>query len=54
MAAFTRTAGYENLPQGNFSPTIYSKKAQLAFRKTSVIQAITNTEYFGEISAFGD
>ena len=54
MAAFTRTAGYENLPKGNFSPTIYSKKAQLAFRKTSVIQAITNTEYFGEISAFGD
>ncbi len=52
--AFQSAPGYNNLPNGNFSPTIYSKKAQLAFRTASVIQAITNSDYFGEISAFGD
>lgn len=52
--AFNTAVGYGNLPNGNFSPTIYSKKAQLAFRKKSVIQGITNSDYFGEISGFGD
>lgn len=52
--AFPRAAGYNNLPNGVWSPVIYSKKAQLAFRKKSVVQDITNTEYFGEISDFGD
>ena len=52
--AFQSAAGYGNLPQGNFSPVIYAKKAQLAFRKSSVVQAITNTDYFGEIASFGD
>lgn len=52
--AFPSAAGYTNLPNGNFSPTIFSKKAQLAFRKTAVVPAISNSEYFGEISAFGD
>ena len=52
--AFPTASGYGNLPSGNFSPVIYSKKAQLQFRKVSVAQAITNTEYFGEIAAMGD
>jgi hypothetical protein len=52
--AFASAPGYTNLPNGNFSPTLYSKKAQLAFRKTSVVQAVTNTDYYGEISEFGD
>lgn len=52
--AFGRATGYNNLPKGNFVPVIYSKKAQVAFRKTAVIQAITNTDYFGEIANFGD
>ena len=52
--AFKAAAGYNSLPNGVFSPVIYSKKAQLAFRKSSVVQAITNTEYFGEIASFGD
>lgn len=52
--AFASAAGHGNLPNGNFSPVIYSKKAQIAFRKGSVIQAITNTDYMGEISDFGD
>ena len=52
--AFRSAAGHNSLPNGVFSPIIYSKKAQLAFRRSSVIQAITNTEYFGEIASFGD
>jgi hypothetical protein len=52
--AFSTAAGYGNLPNGNFSPVIYSKQVQLAFRKASVCEAITNSDYFGEISAMGD
>ena len=52
--AFKTAAGYGNLPNGNFSPVIYSKQVQLAFRKSSVVESITNSDYFGEISAMGD
>ena len=52
--AFSSTAGYNNLPNGNFSPVIYSKQVQLAFRKGSVVEAITNSDYFGEIANMGD
>lgn len=51
---FQTAANYNNLPNGVFSPDIFSKKAQLAFRKTAVANAITNSEYYGEISNFGD
>ena len=52
--AFSTAAGYGNLPNGNFSPVIYSKKVQSAFRKTSIVEDITNNDYFGEIANFGD
>jgi len=52
--AFTTATGYGNLPNGNFSPVIYSKKVQLAFRKSTVCGDITNSDYFGEISSQGD
>lgn len=52
--AFQSAAGYGNLPNGNFSPVIYSKKVQLAFRKKTTVADITNSDYFGEISAQGD
>lgn len=52
--AFQAAAGHNNLPNGNFSPVIYSKKVQKTFRKKSVIDDVTNSDYFGEISAFGD
>ena len=52
--AFTTASGHGNLPNGNFSPIIYSKKVQLAFRKSTVCGDITNSDYFGEISAQGD
>ena len=32
----------------------YSKQVQLAFRKGSVVDAITNNDYFGEIANMGD
>jgi hypothetical protein len=37
-----------------FLPSIYSKKVLNFFRKSAVVEAITNTDYEGEISAFGD
>jgi len=52
--AFTAAAGHSNLPNGNFSSVIYSKKVQLAFRKKSLTNDITNSDYFGEISSQGD
>jgi len=52
--AFTSATGYGNLPNGNFSPVIYSKQVQLAFRKSAVAEAITNSDYFGEIANMGD
>ena len=38
----------------NFLPAIYSKKVLNFFRKASVAEAITNTDYAGEISGYGD
>ena len=52
--AFAKASGYTNLTNGNFSPVIYSKQVQLAFRKSSVSEAITNSDYFGEIAQMGD
>ena len=37
-----------------FLPAVYSKKVLNFFRKASVVQAITNTDYSGELTAFGD
>jgi hypothetical protein len=52
--AFPVANGYGNLPNGAFSPIIYSKKVQKAFRNTSVVEDITNTDYSGDIANFGD
>ena len=52
--AFQSATGYNNLPTGKFSPVIYSQKVQKQFRKTSVVEDITNSDYFGEISNYGD
>ncbi len=41
-------------PTGNFSPAIFSQKVLMFFRTASVVEGITNTDYFGEISGFGD
>ena len=52
--AFGTVGGYSNLPQGNFTPEIFSQKVLKFFRKASVAEDITNTDYAGEIAAFGD
>ena len=52
--AYATAAGYENLPSGNFVPAIYSQKVLKFFRRSSVAEAITNTDYSGEIENFGD
>ena len=52
--AITKSAGYDNLPSGNWLPAIYSQKVQKFFRTASVVEDITNTDYAGEIEAYGD
>ncbi len=54
MAAFQSAIGHGNLPNGNFSPTIFSQKVLKFFRRASVAEDITNTDYFGEIVDFGN
>jgi hypothetical protein len=51
LSNFDTTSGQTN---EFFVPEIFSKKIQNFFRKSSVIEAITNTDYAGEIAAFGD
>jgi len=54
MATMGLAAGYQNLPTGNWAPAIYSQKVLKFFRRASVVEAITNTDYTGEIENFGD
>jgi hypothetical protein len=50
MAITSASGGFD----GNWSPVIYSKQAQIALRKSAVTNAITNNSYFGEIANQGD
>ena len=50
---FAQSSG-SNFANNNFLPEIYSKKVLNFFRKASVVEAITNTDYAGEISGYGD
>ena len=50
MAIGTAGGGFD----GNFSPIMFSKQAQIALRRSSVISAITNNSYFGDIANQGD
>lgn len=52
--AFATAPGWGQFPNGNFSPVLYSKAVQLAYRTKSVCNEITNTDYINEISAMGD
>ena len=52
--AISKSAGYDNLPSGNWLPVIYSQKVQKFFRTASVVEDITNTDYAGEIENYGD
>ena len=50
MAITSASGGFD----ANFSPIMYSKQAQIALRRASVVSAITNNSYFGEIANQGD
>ena len=50
MAITSASGGFD----ANFSPIMYSKQAQIALRKSSVVSAITNNSYFGDIANQGD
>ena len=52
--AFNSASGHNNLPSGNFTPEIFSQKVLKFFRRASVAEDITNTDYAGEIDNFGD
>lgn len=52
--AFPQSAGYQNLPNGVFSPVNYSKKVLLILKKKAVYDLITNTEFEGEVNQQGD
>ena len=52
--AISTAAGYGSLPNGNFQAEIYSQKVLKFFRRASVAEDITNTDYAGEIENFGD
>lgn len=52
--AFTSAAGYNQLQGTAWSPQIFSKKVQKVFRKNTVVEKITNSDYFGEIKNQGD
>lgn len=43
-----------NSPTGAFSPTIFSQKVLNFFRTASVVEGITNNDYFGELGSYGD
>ena len=45
------TAGQTN---SFWLPEVFSKKVQVAFRKSAVAEAICNTDYMGDIAQFGD
>jgi hypothetical protein len=52
--AISVAPGHTNLASGNFVPEIYSKNVLKFFRRAAVAEAITNTDYFGEIANYGD
>jgi hypothetical protein len=47
------SAGYNNLPNGNFIPEIWSKKLQAKFYSSTVLGAIANHDWEGEIKGAG-
>ncbi len=48
------TTNFETVAAGNWLATIFSRKVLDFFKRTSVVEGITNNDFLGEISAFGD
>jgi hypothetical protein len=51
---FPSAAGYGNFPNGKFSPDLFAKNLLMYNQQISIVDAITNNEYEGLISAMGD
>lgn len=43
-----------NAVNGAFSPTIFSQRVLNFFRTASVVEGITNNDYYGELGSYGD
>jgi hypothetical protein len=43
-----------NVSVSNFSPTIFSQRVLNFFRTASVVEGITNNDYYGELGSYGD
>ncbi len=48
------TTNFESTNTGDWLATIFSRKVLDFFKNASVVEGITNNEFLGEISAFGD
>jgi hypothetical protein len=51
-AATTNYGG--NSPTGAFSPVLFSQRVLNFFRTASVVEGITNNDYYGELGSYGD
>ena len=51
---FQSAVGHGNLPNGLWSPVIYSQKTLDYLTRVAISSEITNTDYEGEISNYGD
>lgn len=52
--SLSNAAGFPQFPNGNYRPEIWSKKVLKFFKRISVADAISNTDYEGEIAEQGD
>ncbi len=50
---FPAAAGWSNLPNGDAFPLMFSKELIMFNREISVVNEITNSSYFGEITGVG-
>jgi hypothetical protein len=51
----TATTNYGgNSPSGAFSPVLFSQRVLTFFRTASVVEGITNNDYYGELGSYGD
>lgn len=51
---FPSAAGYNNFPNGVFSPDVFAQEGLYYFRQLSIVEDITTSEYEGMIQSMGD
>jgi len=50
----TNFGGNSPKTSGGFSPEVFSQRVLMFFRTSSVVEGITNNDYFGELASYGD